>query len=167
MKVLVTGVTGYLGGRLGQRLAEAGHTVRGLARDPARWRERPAGAQAVRGDVTDFGSLRDAVAGCEAVVHAAAHVKVWDRRRHRFACRHENDVARALRGVRLDDRLGGSGRRQHEEQGQHGSGKRSHDRVILLMTPSMHDERVLHRAFMARPGRNDPGGPQGRRAETS
>ena len=43
--ILVTGVTGYVGGRLVPRLLEAGHCVRVLVRDPARlqgraWRKR-------------------------------------------------------------------------------------------------------------------------------
>ena len=34
--ILVTGVTGYIGGRLVPRLLEAGYRVRVLVRDPAR-----------------------------------------------------------------------------------------------------------------------------------
>ena len=33
MKVFVTGVTGYIGGSVAVRLIEAGHSVRGLARN--------------------------------------------------------------------------------------------------------------------------------------
>ena len=36
MHILLTGVSGYLGARLAPRLIADGHTVRGLARDPAR-----------------------------------------------------------------------------------------------------------------------------------
>jgi uncharacterized protein YbjT (DUF2867 family) len=39
--VLVTGATGYIGGRLVPRLLEAGFRVRCLARDPARLQGRP------------------------------------------------------------------------------------------------------------------------------
>jgi len=41
MNVLVTGVTGYIGGRLVPRLLEQGHSVRALARDPFRLQGRP------------------------------------------------------------------------------------------------------------------------------
>ena len=84
MKVLLTGVTGFLGGRLAGRLAAAGHQVRGLARRPEAWAERPEGADVVRGDVTDAASLRDAVEGCETVIHAAALVRMWVRDRREF-----------------------------------------------------------------------------------
>ncbi len=36
MKILVTGITGYVGSRLAQALAREGHSVRGFARDPRR-----------------------------------------------------------------------------------------------------------------------------------
>ncbi|MBZ5638970.1 MAG: NAD-dependent epimerase/dehydratase family protein [Acidobacteriia bacterium] len=84
MKVLVTGATGYLGGRVAERLAEAGHEVRGLVRDPARWVRRPDGAEAVVGDVTDVAAVAKAAEGCGAVVHAAALVKSWVRDRGEF-----------------------------------------------------------------------------------
>ena len=41
MKILVTGATGYVGGRLIPRLLERGHRVRVLVRDPRRIQGRP------------------------------------------------------------------------------------------------------------------------------
>lgn len=84
MNVLVTGVTGFLGGRIAMRLAEAGHAVRGFARSASRWTERPAGGEIAVGDVTDAGAVRRAVDACDAVIHAAALVKLWVRDPRRF-----------------------------------------------------------------------------------
>lgn len=36
MHILITGATGYVGGRLVPRLLAAGHTVRCMVRDPSR-----------------------------------------------------------------------------------------------------------------------------------
>ncbi|MET8690712.1 SDR family oxidoreductase [Streptomyces sp. NPDC004732] len=73
--VLVTGATGYIGGRLVPELLAAGHRVRCLARSPEKLRDHPwAGqAQVVRGDVTDARSLAAAFEGIEVayyLVHA-------------------------------------------------------------------------------------------------
>ena len=58
--ILVTGATGYVGGRLVPRLLGAGYRVRCLARDPARLAGRPwPGAEIVAGDVL---AARDAAA---------------------------------------------------------------------------------------------------------
>ena len=53
--ILVTGATGYVGGRLVPRLLEAGYRVRCLVRDPARLDGRPWRKQVevVAGDALD------------------------------------------------------------------------------------------------------------------
>ncbi len=55
MHVLVTGATGYIGGRLTPRLLRAGHTVRVLARNPQRLAGRPwvGQVEVVQGDLLD------------------------------------------------------------------------------------------------------------------
>jgi len=80
----VTGVTGFLGGRVAARLAAAGHAVRGFVRDPARWTDRPRGAEAAIGDILDAAAVHRAVSRCDAVVHCAAMVKAWAKDRSTF-----------------------------------------------------------------------------------
>ena len=68
VRVLLTGSTGYIGGRLAPRLLEAGYAVRCLARDPrkldARDWSRHKNAEVVRGDVDDTETLAEHVLGC-------------------------------------------------------------------------------------------------------
>lgn len=63
--ILVTGATGYVGGRLIPRLLEGGYTVRVLARDPARLQGRPwlAKVEVVQGDATMRETLAPALEG--------------------------------------------------------------------------------------------------------
>jgi NAD+-dependent farnesol dehydrogenase len=75
MKILVTGGTGFLGRRIVSELAGE-HELRLLVR-PGSSRERfPAKVEFAAGDVTDRQSLMDAASGCDAIVHAAALVKI-------------------------------------------------------------------------------------------
>ncbi len=69
MRILVTGATGYIGGRLAPRLIEAGHEVRALVRDPGKLRDVPwaAHAEIVTGDLGDAASVERAMAGIEVV----------------------------------------------------------------------------------------------------
>ncbi len=71
MKVLVTGATGYVGGRLVPRLVELGHDVRVMVRDPARVTARPwaENVEIVVGDVEDRQTLFRATEGMDAVYY--------------------------------------------------------------------------------------------------
>ncbi|NVI98562.1 NAD(P)-dependent oxidoreductase [Myxococcus sp. AM009] len=73
MKILVTGATGKVGSRLTKRLAERGHQMRALVRDPSRATAlNEARVELVQGDLLDVDSLSAAVRGVDAVVHCAA-----------------------------------------------------------------------------------------------
>lgn len=75
---LVTGATGFLGQHLVRELRAAGLAVRGLSRSPAGDPVLAAlGAEPVRGALGDTASLRAAVAGVDAVFHAAADTRTW------------------------------------------------------------------------------------------
>lgn len=69
--VLVTGVTGYVGGRLVPELLDAGYRVRALTRHPERlngqpWRER---VEVVAGDALDPGALAEALTGVDVAYY--------------------------------------------------------------------------------------------------
>ncbi len=63
--VLVTGATGYIGGRLVPRLLEEGFRVRCLVRDASRLQGRPWRdmVETIEGDVLDSDSLSAAMHG--------------------------------------------------------------------------------------------------------
>ena len=71
MRVLVTGATGYIGGRLVPRLIGAGHDVRVLVRQPERLRDVPwaASVDVVAGDLGDRAAVDRAMDGIEVVYY--------------------------------------------------------------------------------------------------
>jgi nucleoside-diphosphate-sugar epimerase len=72
-RVLVTGGTGFTGSNLVHALVEAGDTVRVLARNAARARERlPGDVEVFEGDVTDRAAVVAAMRGRDVVYHLAA-----------------------------------------------------------------------------------------------
>ncbi|MET7295811.1 SDR family oxidoreductase [Streptomyces griseoloalbus] len=107
---LVTGATGYIGGRLVPELLDAGYRVRCLARSPDRLRDHPwAGrAEVVRGDVTDPASVAAALDGVDVayyLVHALGRGRDFEET-DRGAARIFGERARAA-GVRRIVYLGG------------------------------------------------------------
>ncbi|MCG3198866.1 MAG: NAD-dependent epimerase/dehydratase family protein [Candidatus Omnitrophica bacterium] len=76
---LVTGGTGYLGGRLVTMLLARGDTVRVLHRPESDVSRLSGEVVLMEGDVTAPDSLRRAAEGCERIFHAAALVKTWVR----------------------------------------------------------------------------------------
>src|SRR3989337_1312469 len=73
MRILVTGATGYIGGRLVPRLLDASHEVRCVARNPQKlslhpWRDR---VEVGAGDVLDERARRGALVGGDAAVFLA------------------------------------------------------------------------------------------------
>ena len=74
----VTGGSGFIGGRLIERLRAEGWAVRALARsEGASATVRDRGAEPVTGDLDDLPALREGADGVEAVFHAAAKAEDW------------------------------------------------------------------------------------------
>jgi NADH dehydrogenase len=73
MRVLVTGGSGFVGGRVVHGLRARKYDVRALVRDPGKARTLETwGCELAVGDVTDPESLRPAAEGCNCVVHLVA-----------------------------------------------------------------------------------------------
>ncbi|XP_012071680.1 putative dihydroflavonol 4-reductase isoform X2 [Jatropha curcas] len=82
MRVLVTGASGYLGGRLCNGLLQQGYSVRALVRRTSDVSALPSPStggdfELAYGDVTDYRSLLDAFSDCHVIFHAAALVEPW------------------------------------------------------------------------------------------
>src|SRR5512144_697516 len=110
--ILVTGATGYIGGRLVPRLLEAGFRVRCLARDPARLQGRPwlGPAEVAAGDCLRADTLPTALQGVEVafyLVHSMAAGHDFEQR-DVLAARNFAAAAKAV-GVQRIIYLGGLG----------------------------------------------------------
>lgn len=111
-EVLVTGATGYVGGRLVPRLLEAGHRVRVLTRDPERldgrpWRDR---VDARQGDALRPETLAPALEGVDAAYYLIHSMQGGDDFHRRDLRAAENVGAAAARaGVGQLIYLGGLG----------------------------------------------------------
>ncbi len=132
MRVLVTGATGYIGGRLVPQLIEQGHQVRCLTRQPSRlsldpWRDR---VEVAEGDAMDRPSLEDALAGCDAafyLIHSMDGAGAF-MERDRIAAGNFRDAAAAA-GVGRIVYLGGLGS-ESDELSHHLSSRHDVGRVL-------------------------------------
>jgi uncharacterized protein YbjT (DUF2867 family) len=111
VRVLLTGATGYVGGRLLHRLEASGRQVRCLTRRPEALAPRVAeGTEVVAGDVLDAGSVRLAMAGVETAYYLIHSMETSTRFESldRLAARNFAEAARSA-GVRRIVYLGGLG----------------------------------------------------------
>lgn len=109
--LLVTGASGYVGGRLLTALASRGERIRAMVRRPEELRARvPSGVEIVSGDVLEAGSLASALEGVDTayyLIHAMASPRDFEREEC-MGAEHFATAARAS-GVRRIVYLGGLG----------------------------------------------------------
>jgi nucleoside-diphosphate-sugar epimerase len=79
LRVLVTGATGFIGSHTTRSLLDAGHRVRAFVRNPDKARRvlgELDGLELASGEIGDAASVREALRGCDGLVHCAALVAV-------------------------------------------------------------------------------------------
>jgi uncharacterized protein YbjT (DUF2867 family) len=111
MHILVVGASGYLGGRLVPLLAERGHELTLLARDPRPLAARFPDARVVGADLLDPGTLSPALAGIDVayyLAHSMGEGEAGFAERDRRAAR-DFALAAAAAGVERIVYLGGLG----------------------------------------------------------
>src|SRR5437763_9482889 len=135
---LVTGATGYIGGRLIERLLREGRTVRATTRHPERL-ERVPGAEGVRVDLVSGEGLDAALDGCTSayyLVHSmepSADADFSDRDRRAA----ENFAAAAQRaGVESVVYLGGLAPAEGLPLSPHLTSRLEVERILLEAVPA-------------------------------
>jgi nucleoside-diphosphate-sugar epimerase len=79
MKIFITGATGYVGHKLILAAVDKGYMVHALVRDASS--SRLVEHEKIcyfKGDITDYNSVRQAMQGCDAVMHAAGITQLWN-----------------------------------------------------------------------------------------
>lgn len=107
VQLLVTGASGFVGGRLAPALVEAGHDVRAMTRRPEDYR---GSGTPVAGDVSDEASLRQALDGCDAAYYLVHSLGDADFQQKDAAAARAFARAAADAGVGRIIYLGGLGR---------------------------------------------------------
>jgi uncharacterized protein YbjT (DUF2867 family) len=128
MRVLVTGATGFIGGRLVPALLAAGHDVTVLVRDASSY-DAPDGVRVEEGDLLDSGSFEDAldVEAAYYLVHSMRAGGDFEERDRRAARNFARGASEA--GVERVVYLGGLGE-EGEELSEHLQSRRDVERLL-------------------------------------
>jgi len=148
MRVLVTGATGFVGGRLVPALVEAGHDVVALTRDANRY-DAPEGVTVAEGDVLEYGSFEHALEGVEAAYYLIHSMQAGDEFEERDR-RGARNFARAASdaGLRRVIYLGGLG----EDRNELSKHLRSRREVEYILEEGDYDLTTLRAAIIVGDG---------------
>jgi uncharacterized protein YbjT (DUF2867 family) len=148
MRVLVTGATGFVGSRLVPALLDAGHDVRVLVRDPARY-DGPETVEVTTGDLLERGSFEAALDGIDAAYYLVHSMQAGDdyAERDRRAARNFVRAADAA-GVERAVYLGGLG----EERDRLSKHLRSRREVEFILTSGEFELTTLRAAIIVGAG---------------
>lgn len=125
--VLVTGATGFIGGRLVPVLIEAGHQVRAMTRRPDDY-DGP--GDPVGGDVHDAGTLAPALEGVDVAVYLIHSLDDDDFENKDAAAARAFGLAAAASGVRQIVYLGGLGAEGDEDLSPHLRSRREVEHLL-------------------------------------
>jgi uncharacterized protein YbjT (DUF2867 family) len=143
--VLVTGATGFVGSRLVPALVEAGHDVKAMTRNPDDY-QGP--GTPVAGDVSDPGSLGEAVSGVDVAVYLVHSLDDDDFERKDADAARSFALAAAASGVSQIVYLGGLGK----DGGELSAHLRSRREVERLLGASGAPVTVLRAAIVVGAG---------------
>ena len=102
-RALVTGAAGFTGSFLAHELLARGYQVRGLVRNPeaeAAVALAAAGAEIVKGDVTRYDDVDEAIKGCTHVFHIAAIFRTANHTEEEYAAVNTHSVTHVLNAAR-------------------------------------------------------------------
>lgn len=136
---LVTGATGYVGGRLVERLVADGRPVRALARAPARMAAAP-GVEVVQGDVLAGDGMRSALEGCSVAYYLVHSMEPGPGGGFGFAVRDRRAAesfaaAASSAGVERVVYLGGLAPAEGERPSPHLASRLEVERILLASAP--------------------------------
>jgi uncharacterized protein YbjT (DUF2867 family) len=134
--ILVTGATGYVGGRLIPRLLNSGHRVRALGRSVEKMAARPWACdprvELVQGDVLDRGALVRAAKGCTAAYYLV-HSMIARKKAYAEADRlsaYNMKAAAETAGLKQIIYLGGLGDHRHPNLSRHLASRHEVGRIL-------------------------------------
>ena len=93
MRILVTGITGYVGGALAPRLKRDGHELRGMARGRVGEDVQRLGVEVVRGDAVSGDGLDEALDGIEVAYYLIHSMETEGAEAGAFQAREERSAA--------------------------------------------------------------------------